>query len=255
MVRAFLRDLPKLIALHGIPFQKKQGIIFWGHSGLGDAISSACIIEQLLVENRVVVIPSQERYLDFIISTYGSWEGVIVAKISNNPFWENLEILILRLRFRFAIKVVGHHLLQENWDEQDISLNEQFNLIAGIPPKQLVSARFRNTCQLISQVAPPMGKYIFVDHHPGTDREIPKTILKDALNRGLEIFRNDINVPLYRFLDVLDNAEEIHVVASAPLCFALTAGVKSQKKFYYRTKGKGLVSSISYPDWTDVDLR
>ena len=253
--KTLMADFPKFIALKVIPSPKKHAIIFWGHLGLGDAISSSCIIEDLLHKYRIVVIPSKKRNFDFLVATYGTWNGVVIVRISDDPFWENLEILKLKLRFRSPIKVVGHHLLQKNWNQEEISLNEQFNLIAGISPKQLTSTRFRKTCEMISQVAVPSKRFIFVDHHPGTDREIPSEFLKDASKRGLEIFSNDISIPLYRLLDVLDKAEEIHVIASAPLCFALTTVAKSPKKFYYRTKGQGPVVSEAYPDWIDIDLR
>jgi hypothetical protein len=248
-------DIPKFIALQPLIPSKKNGVIFWGHLGLGDAISHACIIETLLLDNRVVVVPSKKRNFDFLKSTYGNWDGVILEKINDNSLWDNVELLKLKLKHRFQIKVVGHHLLKSNWAEQEISLNEQFNRIAGIPPQKLRSIKLRETCELNFQAHPPRCNYIFVDHHPGTDREIPKEILEDATNRGFEILKNDTSIPLYRLIKVLDNAQEIHVVASAPLCLALTTDSKCQKKYYYRTKGQGPVSSVAYPDWIDIDLR
>ncbi len=248
-------DVPKFILTWSLIPSKNNGVIFWGHLGLGDAISQACIIEKLLLDNRVVVVPSKTRNYDFLKSTYGTWDGVILEKVNDNPWWENLEILKLKLKHRFQVKVVGHHLLDSNWAEQEISLNEQFNRIAGIPPKKLKSTKLRDTCELNTQAQPPKQKYIFVDHHPGTDREIPTKILKDAMNRGFEILENDTSIPLYRLIKILDNAHEIHVVASAPLCLALTTDAKCKKKYYYRTKGQGPVSSAAYPDWIDIDLR
>jgi hypothetical protein len=248
-------DAPKFIVLRVSIPSKNNGVIFWGHLGLGDAISQACIIEKLLLDNRVVVVPSKTRNYDFLKSTYGTWDGVILEKVNDNPRWENLEILKLKLKHRFRVKVVGHHLLESNWAEQEISLNEQFNRIAGIPPKKLKSTKLRETCEIYSQAHPPKQKYIFVDHYPGTDREIPSKILEDATNSGFEILMNDTSIPLYRLIKILDNALEIHVVASAPLCLALTTDSKCEKKYYYRTKGQGPVSSAAYPDWIDIDLR
>ena len=253
--KRLLNDLPRQIALYAIPSTKGKGVIFWGHLGLGDVISNASIIEHLLINNRIVVIPAKKRNLDFLSSTYGSWDGVFIAKINDNSRWESLEILKLKLKFRFPIMVVGHDSLPADWDLQLISLNEQFQQLSGIPTTNLESERLRRTCKNIFQVDVPKERYIFVDDHPGTEREIPQSILQEATQRGLKIVRNDVSVPLYRLLDILDNAEEIHVVASAPLCFALTASAASQKKFYYRTKGQGPVASAAYPDWVDVDLR
>jgi hypothetical protein len=253
--KRLLKDLPRQIALYATPTKKRKGVIFWGHLGLGDVISNASIIEHLLIDNRIVVIPTKKRNSDFLSSTFGTWDGVVIAQINDNSRWESLEILKLKLKFRFPIMVVGHDSLPADWDLQPISLNEQFQQLAGIPDTNLKSERFRKTCKNILQADVPKERYIFVDDHPGTEREIPQSILQEATQRGLKIIRNDVSVPLYRLLDILDNAQEIHVVASAPLCFALTAAAASQKKFYYRTKGQGPVASAAYPDWVDVDLR
>jgi hypothetical protein len=253
--RGLLKGFSKQVAMNSSPFTKENGIILWGHLGLGDIISNASIIEHLLTQYLTVVIPAKKRNFDFLLTTYGSWKGVLIAKFSDDPKWEILEVLKLRIKFRYPIKIVGHQFLPIDWDQQPISLNEQFQQLAGIPTSNLSSVRFRETCKKIPQIDIPKVQYIFVDDHPGTEREIPKTILTEASERGFKIVRNDMSVPLYRMLDVLDNAEEIHVVASAPLCFALTTAAAARKKVYYRTKGQGPVASAAYPDWIDVDLR
>jgi len=250
-----LIDLPKWIALNAIPSSKGHGVILWGHLGLGDLISNASIIEHLLTENPIIVIPTKERNHDFLSATYGSWDGIFLAKISDDPSRENREVLKIKIKNRYPIEVIGHHFLTNDWDQQPISLNEQFQQLAGISSSNLKSSRFRRTCKKASQVDVPHEPYIFVDDHPGTEREIPQSILNEATNRGLRIIRNDLSVALYSLVDILDNAEEIHVVASAPLCLALTVGSESKKKFYYRTKGQGQVASNAYPDWVDIDLR
>jgi len=255
LARKLLIDLPKQIAIYTFASSKRSGVIFWGHLGLGDLISNAAIIEHLLSKYRLVVIPTKERNYDFLFSTYGSWNGIVISKIRNDPKWENWDVLKIKFKFRYPIQVVGHHFLPKDWDLEQVSLNEQFQRLAGIPDAKLQSARFRGTCSNLTQVDIPKGRYIFVDDHPGTEREIPQIFLREAIESGVRIIRNDISVPLYSMLDTLDKAEEIHMVASAPLCFALTAGAESPKKYYYRTKGQGLVASAAYPDWIDVDLR
>ena len=250
-----LIDLPKWVALNAIPSSRDHGVICWGHLGLGDLISNASVIEHLLTWNRIVVLPIKERNFDFFRATYGSWDGIVLAKISNEPALENREILKIKLKTGYRVEIIGHHLLTNDWDLQPISLNEQFQCLAGIPTSDLKSIRFRRSCEKLPQVDVPGEPYIFVDDHPGTPREVPQMFLKEAIERGLRVVRNDLSVPLYSLLDVLDNAEEIHMVASAPLCFALTVGAESKRKIYYRTKDQGPVASTAYPDWVDIDLR
>jgi hypothetical protein len=234
----------------------KRGIIFWGHLGLGDQISAARAIEMFLDKGFVVVIPTKSNNLDFISSTYGTWNRVIVAEISSNAENEVDEILRLKREYNFRIVVAGHSflkLLERSRD--DVCLNEKLNFCAGLELGQLVSAKMRESLSRLDQFPVPQKPYAFIDHHPGTDREIPPKILDGLKSRGLVLITNPRQVPLSSLLNLLDNADELHFVASAPLCLALTLNAKPKLKYYYRTNGQGSLKSISYKDWLEVDLR
>jgi hypothetical protein len=252
----FIRNqIPRFVVIK-LPSLKKNRVIFWGHLGLGDQISSATIIEYLLTKNSSIVIPTKERNCNFMRATFGTWEGVVIEEIDNNPLFEELEILRLKLKYWYPIKIVGHGLLYKmNLDTDGLSLNAKFNFLAGVQYKNLTSLRFRSTCEKLPQAQIPITDYVFVDDHPLTEREIPDIYLQENIKQGIEVLKNDIAIPLFSLVNIMDNAKEAHFIASAPLCFALTIGIKSQKKFYYRTTNQGLVASEAYPDWVDIDLR
>lgn len=234
----------------------KNGIIFWGHLGLGDQISAARAIEMFVDQGLVVVIPTKTKNMEFISSIYGKWNCVIVAEISNNAAHEVSEILRLKTKYNFRIVVAGHSFLkflEKNY--QDLCLNEKLNFFAGLELGQLISIKMRESLAVLDQFPVPKQPYAFLDHHPGTDREIPLKIIDHLKSRGLEVIANPRNVPLSNLLNLLDNASELHLVASAPLCLALTVNAKSKLKYYYRTNGQGSLKSISYRGWHEIDLR
>ena len=235
---------------------RKQGIIFWGHLGLGDQISAARAIEKFVDSGFDVIIPTKSKNLDFVSSTYGKWERVIVAEISNDAGLEASEILRLKSQYNFRIVVAGHSFLGLiDRSHEDICLNEKLNFWAGMGSGQLVSDKMRESLSLLDQFPVPQEPYAFIDHHPGTHREIPSKILEGLKSRGLVVVSNPRNSPLSSLMNLMDNADELHLVASAPLCLALTVDAKSKLKYYYRTNGQGSLKSISYKDWLEVDLR
>jgi hypothetical protein len=234
----------------------KNGIIYWGHLGLGDQISSARAIEAYINAGLNVVIPTKRKNLEFISSAYGSWSGVIVAEISDYDQDEIKEIKRLKREFNFRVLVVGHSLLRiVDRIEGDISLNEKLNYCAGLRRGRLISSKLRNSLISLDQYPVPPRPYAFIDHHPGTERELPQQILDTLISRNVAIIDNPRNVCMSRLIDLLDNAEELHLVASAPLCLALTVNAKSPTKYYYRTNGQHSLKSDSYKDWLEVDLR
>ena len=234
----------------------RQGIIFWGHLGLGDQISAARAIEMFIDKGLVVVIPTFKKNLDFISSTYGAWDRVVVAEISNNAQFETAEVLRLKKEYGFRIVVAGHSFLGlVDRIHGGICLNEKLNFCAGLGPGELVSTRMRESLSLLDQLPVPQNPYAFIDHHPGTDRELPYQVLDGLKSRGLEVINNPRNVPLSSLLNLIDGADELHFVASAPLCLALTVDAKPKLKYYYRTKGQESLKSVSYRGWLEVDLR
>jgi hypothetical protein len=180
----------------------------------------------------------------------------VVVPIKDGEKYMHYEILKIKLKYMFHILVIGHHLLSiADHYLGEVNLNEKFNFLAGIPREKLVSQRIREACIAWPQEKIPPRPYAFVDHHPNTSREILDYYIFDVKNRGLEVILNDTSTPLYAFIDVLDEASEIHCVASAPLCLALTVNVKCNNKYYYRTEGQGTIRGVAYNDWTEIDLR
>jgi hypothetical protein len=254
-----IQNLPqliiKIITVRLLP-SRSGGVIFWGHLGLGDQISNAVIIEALLEKHKFVVLPTKQRNVPFIEATFGKWNGILVAPIIDNPKYETIEILKIKLKFMFPVQIIGHHLLAlADKLLGDVNLNEKFNYLAGIPREKLVSERLRESCLAWPQEEIPLKPYAFIDHHPNTSREISFDYICAIENRGLDVILNCTNVPLFALVDVLDKASEVHLVASAPLCLALTTGAKCERKYYYRTEGQATISGLAYKDWIEIDAR
>ena len=245
----------KIIMVRLLP-SRSGGVIFWGHLGLGDQISNAVIIETLLEKHEFVVLPTKQRNIPFIEATFGKWNGILVVPIKDTPKNESIEILKIKLKFMFPIQIIGHHLL--TFADKllgEVSLNEKFNHLAGIPREKLVSERLRESCLAWPQEKIPPKPYAFIDHHPNTSREISSDYIYNIKNRGLEVILNNTDMPLFALIDILDKASELHLVASAPLCLALTSGVKCERKYYHRTEGQATISGLAYKDWIEIDAR
>jgi hypothetical protein len=234
----------------------RKSVILWSHLGLGDQISSASLIENLTKRIETLIIPTKKRNLDFIFSTFGNWEGVQIEEVDDDSLCESREIQRLVRKHQCRVLVFGHHTLPIACLQLgEVCLNDLLSYSKKIPSGPLVSSKLRDSLNKCHQATPPSKPFAFVDHHPGTSRAIPNRFLDEIRDRGLEVYSNPQHIPLYALLRILDEAEELHLVASAPLCLALTIDARAKKRVYYRTLNQGTITSPSYPNWFEVDLR
>ena len=228
-------------------------VVFWTHLGLGDQISASCLIESWLSAGCQLHLPVKPRNFDFLNAAYGNLEGLSLHIINDeNP--EKLEVADLAKKLVVSEVVeIGHsHLPIAKILFPEVFLNGVFNIIGGLTPDRLVSQRLRGALVSSEQNPVPEHPFAFVDHHPGTIREIPSNVLESVRDRGLRIFENPRDVPLQSLLAVMDSADELHMVPSAPLCMAMTVDAQSKQRFHYDHMGDSIEKN--YRRWTSSPL-
>lgn len=233
--------------------KKNKKIILKTHLGLGDQISSMKIVENLIEEEVEIIWPIKTNNYSFFKETIGHWPNLNLIKY--NPEEITFKNLIEKINNKDKYRIMQfsqNSLAAVKNIFPKYCLNSHFNILFGYHPTDLISKKFRNSLITNSQIEPPSQLYAFIDHHPGTDREIPVEIFNLIKNRGLKIVHNDINIPLSKLVLILDNAQELHLVNSAPLCLALTINSRAQSKFHYDNRKEPL--SYSYDNWVSIDL-
>jgi hypothetical protein len=233
---------------------REQGrVLLWTHLGLGDQISAARIVESYLASGTEVIWPVKTRNIDFMKIAYGRLPGLELIEVPdfNKHEWS----LVRRISKANRVKIVvaGHSLLRPLSEAfPELPLNSLFNLSVGIHPMDLVSPDLRERLGTSQQAPIPSVPFAFVDHHPGTPREIPLEVLSGVSSRGLLIFNNPRFLNLTKVVSLMDAADELHLVASAPLCLALTIGARAKVKVHYDSLGDPIANS--YEGWSSVPI-
>jgi hypothetical protein len=227
-------------------------ILLWSHLGLGDQISASPIVEQLLNRKIEVVWPVKPRNLNFMNHAFNDWGGLSIVRL-NESLREDFQIRKIAFETKSSVVSLGHGQLSSMRTLfPEFSLNSLFNLFIGLDPLNLVSQSMRDSLLKLDQEEPPLEPYAFLDHHPGTAREIPSQALSDIKERGLRLIENPRDLPLFSTVRLLDSAQELHMVNSAPLCLALTTDAKASVRIHYDTHGDPV--SKSYERWKTKNL-
>lgn len=224
-------------------------LLLWTHLGLGDQISMARVLEERCDANDVVFLPAKKRNEKHVREIFSYIGNLQVLPVPNSSRLERLAVSALSMALRARLEEVGHSKLpsiRKNFP--GLHLNSQFNVAAGLDPADLVSHRLHNHLLSLWQAPPPDFDYAFVDHHRFTDREIPTKELEEIEKRGLRVVENDHSLPLQCQLEIMKRAKELHMVASAPLCLALTTGIRNKSNIYWDSLGEEHTKS-SYPGW------
>jgi hypothetical protein len=232
----------------------KQERVLWLHCGLGDQICGARIIEEWTRNGHIVHIPTKTKNIEFLEAAYGSWEGVRIFSLPSDEKNERLLVRKYAKQNKIAIAEIGHNAFSfTEFIFPELMLNSLFNLIAGLRPYDLISERLEKSLLQNVQIGFPSAPYAFIDEHPNTNREISPMHREEISQRGLILLDNPRDLPLHQLVSVIKNANELHLVPSAPLCLALTLPtVKEQKRFHYDNRGDSVTKS--YKSWTSYTL-
>ena len=227
-------------------------VILWTHSGLGDQISASRIVEKTLESGVEVLWPVMGRNFDFVSKAFSNWEGLTLFRMDDSKR-ESYQVLWLSVKSKTRIVDIGHRQLSKMQSLfPEFSLNSIFNLFAGLGPLDLVSEKLRTSLAYNTQINPLETPFAFLDHHPNTYREVPRGVIESIRSRGLTVYENPRDAPLYSTIGLLDNAREIHLVNSAPLCLALTINAKASRRCHYDSRRDPI--SKSYPRWESIPI-
>jgi hypothetical protein len=228
-------------------------VVLWTHLGLGDQISAARIVKSYLDAGTQVFWPVKKKNISFMSSAFGSLDGIELIEINDSPEQESSEVKEIAVSRKAKIVMAGHRVLNPLRQAfPHLPLNSLFNLSVGISPADLIAPDLRARLSLGEQYLSPDVPFAFVDHHPGTHREIPESILTSIESRGLVIVNNPTGTPLSKIMPLLDDAEELHLVGSAPLCLALTIDSKAKLRTHYDYMGDPV--SGAYARWDSIKI-
>jgi hypothetical protein len=228
-------------------------VVLWTHLGLGDQISASRILKSYLDADTEVLWPVKKRNLKFMKAAFGNLKGLQLIEIPDSPKREGLIVRKLSRANDAAIVMAGHGTLGPlRWAYPELPLNSLFNLSVGIPATDLLAQDLRERLGECIQSETPQVPFAFVDHHPGTAREIPAEVLEGIERKGLTIVHNPLGTELAQIMSLLDAADELHLVASAPLCLALTVDARAKSRTHYDSLGDPIPNG--YERWNSVKI-
>jgi len=228
-------------------------VVLWTHLGLGDQISAARILESYLDSGTQVFWPVKKRNLSFMKAAFGSLEGLELVEIEDSPESMRSTVKGISISSRAKIVIAGHHTLNPlRQSFPNLPFNSLFNLSVGMSPGDLVAPNLRFRLSSQEQSVSPSVPFAFVDHHPGTPREIPASALASIESKGLLVVHNPRATELSSIVPLLDDAEELHLVASAPLCLALAIDSKAKSRTHYDSLDDPIPAA--YARWSSVKI-
>jgi hypothetical protein len=236
-----------------IDLRGAKRVVLWTHLGLGDQISAARIVKSYLDAGTQVFWPVKKKNISFMSSAFGSLGGIELIEINDSPEQENSEVKEIAVSRKAKVVMAGHRVLNPLRQAfPHLPLNSLFNLSVGMSPADLIAPDLRARLSLGEQYLSPDVPFAFVDHHPGTHREIPESILTSIKSRGLVIVNNPMGTALSKIMPLLDDAEELHLVGSAPLCLALTIDSKAKSRTHYDYMGDPVPGA--YARWNSIKI-
>lgn len=232
-------------------------IIAWPHLGLGDQISMIPALESLAKLHSRVHLPVKAKNLAVMTALISYIEEIEVHEIPDDAAHELDSIRALSNHLNLPVLYAGH-LLYNTLESriQSKGINGLLALLLGYEG-DLTSARLRH--HLLSNFPGPSSPqdvpYRFIDHHPGTEREIPARAI-ECWNPELSSIYNAMSIDFLHLGTLMSNARELHLMSSAPLCLALAAdlGSNSADRFRYRVGESFPLRGDYGSDWREVSV-
>ena len=236
-----------------IELRLERRIVLHTFLGFGDQISAAKIIENYLNFGVEVFLPVKKENILQLNKFYGDWNGLKLFEVSSNNKMSTQEVKEFSVKNKTQIAKVSNNTYETIANcYPEYFINSHFNIAFGINPLQLISTKLRESINKITQIDVPDRSFAYIDHHPGTERSIPKKVLEMLERRDILVVQNPRNEPLASTLALMDSAAELHLVNSAPLCMALTLDARSLKKIHYDSRNDP--ATKSYSNWESVTI-
>lgn len=232
-------------------------VVLFGHLGLGDQLSLIPSIEEWASRADLVLLPVKMRNISTMRHAVSYLPNVETIGISDE-IPAHLEPSAARsIARRHQAKIVDAGRYVFYWAQRafpEFGINRCLSLSALSYPTSMTSHRFATHLANVDAWQPPSGVFAFVDHHPGTPRQVPRQLMDELASRVDTVVLNPRDVPLLRLHLAMSEASELHLVSSAPLCMALLGDLGRGRRVRYRN---GSIAPLKhdYPeDWTEIIL-
>lgn len=237
---------------NGYLVRGSKDIIVLSHFGLGDQIIVGTLLNDLS-SNRKVILPVDSKYFLQLSQFYSYNPNILVKDVGyfGAEFYPRKNDLN-RLRRLFSLPVV-------DVGRDVVYFLSFFHRRAGISKLYFFAGwnsglSFTNfPAYLFHYEEHPSNEinrsYAFIDHHLGTNREIPSVVFSEIQKVGLELKFNDMTVTLVDQLSTIVDAEQLHFVASAPFCLALVMPCKAKIRVFYEAENSKTVLGEEGSGW------
>ena len=233
-----------------------QRVILFGHLGLGDQISLAPALEAWAAVVPEVILPAQPRNVPNLSVLFSYVPNITVVGLEGRgPSAEESEVRELAKKSGASTVQAGRLVYASALKAfPEMGINRQLMASALVLRDTGVSENLRtHLLSLPDPYFPPEHPYAVLDHHPGTNREVPSGYL-DRVTAHLHLLSNPREVRIHKLGPLLDCADALHLVSSAPLCLALTANLGSGRRVRYRVGNEAPLKQDYPADWLEFRL-
>ena len=232
-----------LIVYQNYRARNSNSVLFLPHLGLGDLIISLPIFRfysSLGIDVQVLVPDKHLKFLKIFLEDV----PVKLCPIEHTlpQFYSSRSQVFQSIKYAKSINsmpiILGYDLIPFIVRlRPGIDHNSIFYMMARVPESARDFVDFENFLRKAgSQIEIPKSTYALIDHFPGTLREINAQRLNSISSRGLELVFNPRDVPYENMLDLIINAEELHLVNSSLLCLCLFLPTNAKSKHIYLIK-------------------
>jgi hypothetical protein len=256
-VQLFIELFHYVLDIFRFHFLKKKRFIFWGHLGLGDQLMMAKVYEFWNEQGSSLVIPAKKQNIQKLRQVFRYLPDIEFCEVSNDPLEEAKEVHELSKQMNLKILSSGRSrflTLQRLYP--GLGLNQILALGSLVYIPTFYSQRFRSYYLKDREPETPFDGYVFFDRKVGTPYEVASEIMESNSNKRLFIIENDIRIPFEKLGKIMDSAEELHLVGSAPLCLALILGTETKLNLHYVNEPQQWMKGDAPSDrWKTFDLK
>jgi hypothetical protein len=227
---------------------RSKNVMLMTHMGLGDQVSMAGVVDAWADKCEAVFMPVKTRNFKLLSELFAYVPNLVLVEVEASSRLEEIKIAS-KFAKRHGLELVNKASFADlSRSFPELGVNGRLALMIGGDPGNLRSEGLASHLEQSFAGAIPRRDYAFIDHHPGTRREIPPQKLDAIKKRGLQLVVHDPNTSFLDLHETMKNASELHLVSSAPLCLALTCiAPEANHHFRYRPFDE-------YPLLLDYDL-
>lgn len=215
-----------------------KNILIHHHLGMGDHISLCGMvnyISEIQESNKLIYVLAKEQYYKNVKPLYAHNERIIVHNIGK----ENEYIAAEKLTYEKGLEYlkIGHDHYNSSYEVlNNWNCNQVFYHLANIPyenrfTKFTVTYDKEKAKNVLRELNPEGKPFIFLHDDPSRGFNI------NYNKNTYHVIKNDIRYSLYDFIEILNKAEEIHLMPSSFYCLVESLPNITSKLYYYNIRG------------------